>query len=133
MAQKDVIVVVQRDALPKEKENLDILLVSTTGARPVEVYRDIKMVEAVFGPDGPCPNSKVVRKATTLLNQGKTTLATTLVSKFRVGASSRPAPPLRSRPSSPSPSTPARFFSRASPPTRPCGCVSAATTRPWSK
>lgn len=84
MAQKDVIVVVQRDALPKEKENLDILLVSTTGARPVEVYRDIEMVKAVFGPDGPCPNSKVVRKATTLLNQGKTTLADTLVSKFKI-------------------------------------------------
>lgn len=48
-------------------------------------------------------------------------------------ASSRPAPLLRSRPSSPSPLTPARFFSRASPPTRPCGCVSAAMTRPWSK
>ena len=84
MAQKDVIVVVQRDALPKEKENLDILLVSTTGAHPVEVYRDIEMVKAVFGPDGPCPNSKVVRKATTLLNQGKTTLADTLVSKFKI-------------------------------------------------
>lgn len=49
MAQKDVIVVVQRDALPKEKENLDILLVSTTGAQPVKVYRDIEMVKAVFG------------------------------------------------------------------------------------
>ena len=59
MAQKDVIVVVQRDALPKEKENLDILLVSTTGARPVEVYRDIEMVKAVFGPDGPDRKSVV--------------------------------------------------------------------------
>ena len=28
---KDVIVVVQRDALPNEKESLDILIVSTTG------------------------------------------------------------------------------------------------------
>ena len=78
MAQKDVIVVVQRDALPKEKENLDILLVSTTGAQPVKVYRDIEMVKAVFGPDGPCPNSKVVRKATTLLNQGKIVVGGTL-------------------------------------------------------
>jgi len=84
MAEKDVIVVVQRDALPKEKENLDILLVSTTGARPVEVYRDIEVVKSVFGPDGPKPNAKIVRKATTLLNQGKTTLATTLVSKFKI-------------------------------------------------
>ena len=81
---KDVIVVVQRDALPNEKENLDILLVSTTGKYPVAVYRDIPSVEAVYGPNGPCPNSKVVRKAITLLNQGKTTLAETLVSKFKI-------------------------------------------------
>ncbi len=53
---KDVIVVVQRDALPNEKENLDILLVSTTGKYPVKVYRDVPSVEAVYGPDGPCPN-----------------------------------------------------------------------------
>jgi len=81
---KDVIVVVQRDALPKEKENLDILLVSTTGEQPVNVYRDVDSVKAVFGPDGPTPNAKIVRKATTLLNQGKTTLADTLVSKFKI-------------------------------------------------
>jgi hypothetical protein len=81
---KDVIVVVQRDALPRQKESLDILLVSTTGAYPVNVYRDIPSVEAVYGPDGPCPNSKIVRKATTLLNQGKTTLADSLVGKFKI-------------------------------------------------
>lgn len=81
---KDVIVVVQRDALPNESESLDILLVSTTGAYPVDTYRDIESVEAVYGPDGPCPNAKVVRKAATLLNQGKTTLAETLVSKFKI-------------------------------------------------
>ena len=81
---KDVIVVVQRDALPTEKESLDILLVSTTGAYPVDTYRDAESVKAVFGPDGPCPNAKVVRKATTLLNQGKTTLAESLVDKFKI-------------------------------------------------
>lgn len=81
---KDVIVVVQRDALPTEKESLDILLVSTTGAYPVDTYRDVASVEAVYGPDGPCPNAKVVRKATTLLNQGKTTLAESLVDKFKI-------------------------------------------------
>lgn len=81
---KDVIVVVQRDALPTEKESLDILLVSTTGEYPVNTYRDLASVEAVFGPDGPCPNSKIVRKVTTLLNQGKTTLADTLISKFKI-------------------------------------------------
>lgn len=88
---KDVIVVVQRDALPKQKESLDILLVSTTGAYPVGVYRDIASVEAIYGPDGPCPNAKIVRKATTLLNQGKTTLATTLVSKFKIVSFEPPA------------------------------------------
>lgn len=88
---KDVIVVVQRDALPKDKESLDILLVSTTGAYPVDTYRDIPSVEAVFGPDGPCPNAKVVRKATTLLNQGKTTLAETLVNKFKIVSFEPPA------------------------------------------
>lgn len=81
---KDVIVVVQRDALPKEKESLDILLVSTTGRQKVQVYRDIESVRSVFGPDGPTPNAKVVRKAATLLNQGKTTLADTLVTKFKI-------------------------------------------------
>ena len=88
---KDVIVVVQRDALPKQKESLDILLVSTTGTYPVGVYRDIASVEAVYGPDGPCPNAKVVRKATTLLNQGKTTLATSLVTKFKIVSFEPPA------------------------------------------
>ncbi len=81
---KDVIVVVQRDTLPSEKESLDILLVSTTGAYPVGTYRDIQSVEEVYGPKGPCPNSKIVRKASTLLNQGKTTLAETLVNKFKI-------------------------------------------------
>ncbi len=97
---KDVIVVVQRDALPKEKESLDILLISTTGEQPVKVYRDVDSVKAVFGDDGPTPNSKIVRKATTLMNQGKTTLADTLVSKFKIVGF---APP------SASPSRPAVF------------------------
>ena len=81
---KDVIVVVQRDALPSNKESLDILLVSTTGAYPVGTYRDVESVEAVFGDDGPTPNAKIVRKVKTLLNQGKTTLADTLINKFKI-------------------------------------------------
>lgn len=84
MASRDVIVVVQRDALPKTKETLDILLVSTTGAVPVATYRDKDVVEAVFGKDGPHPNAKILRKAITLFNQGKTTLAETLVSKIKI-------------------------------------------------
>lgn len=98
---KDVIVVVQRDALPNDKESLDILLVSTTGAYPVGTYRDVASVEAVYGPDGPCPNAKIVRKATTLLNQGKTTLAETLVGKFKI---------VSFEPPSASPATPATFI-----------------------
>ena len=94
---KDVIVVVQRDAMPKEKENLDILLISTTGVQPVKVYRDVPTVEAVFGENGTTPNAKIVRKVTTLLNQGKTTLADTLTSKFKIVGfappSARPATP----------------------------------------
>ena len=43
---KDVIVVVQRDALPTTKESLDILLISTTGAQPVGVYRDVEIGRA---------------------------------------------------------------------------------------
>ena len=81
---KDVIVVVQRSALPTTKESLDILLISTTGAQPVAVYRDVESVKAVFGEDGKTPNAKIVRKAATLMNQGKTTLAETLVNKFKI-------------------------------------------------
>lgn len=99
MAAKDVIVVVQRDAMPKEKENLDILFISTTGAQPVKVYRDVPTVEAVFGEKGTTPNAKIVRKVTTLLNQGKTTLAETLTSKFKIVGfeppSARPALPAK--------------------------------------
>jgi hypothetical protein len=97
---RDVIVVVQRDALPTEKESLDILLVSTTGEYPVGTYRDVASVEAVYGPDGPCPNAKIVRKATTLLNQGKTTLAETLLDKFKI---------VSFEPPSSSPALPATF------------------------
>ena len=89
---KDVIVVVLRDSLPTEKEGLDILLVSTTGVQQVATYRDIESVEAVYGPDGATPNAKIVRKARTLLNQGKTTLADGLVSKFKIVGLETPTP-----------------------------------------
>ena len=117
---KDVIVVVQRDALPKEKESLDILLVSTTGAQPVQVYRDVESVEMVYGDDGPTPNAKVVRKAKTLTNQGKTTLADTLVGKFKVVGFEPPAVPPRSPPRSSS-TSPIWSLPRPSPLRRPCG------------
>lgn len=91
MAAKDVIVVVQRDALPTEKETLDILLISTIGAYPVKLYRDIESVEAVFGENGAMPNSKIVRKARTLFNQGKTTLAEDLVDRVKIVGLDTPA------------------------------------------
>ena len=81
---KDVIVVVQRDALPTEKESLDILLVSTTGSYPVGVYKDIDSVKAVYGPDGPCPNPKIVRKATSLFNQEGTSIAESRINEFKI-------------------------------------------------
>lgn len=81
---KDVIVVVQRDAMLSEKESLDILLVSTAGVYPVKEYRDIKSVEEVYGVNGVCPNPKIFRKAVTLLNQSKTTLASTSINKFKI-------------------------------------------------
>lgn len=90
---KDVIVVVQRDALPSEKESLDILLVSTAGEYAVDTYRDVASVEAVYGENGACPNAKVVRKATTLFNQGKTSLADTLISKLKIVSFAEPSTP----------------------------------------
>ena len=129
---KDVIVVVKRDALPTTKESLDILLISTTGAQPVGVYRDVESVKAVYGDDGKTPNSKIVRKATTLMNQGKTTLAETLVSS-RSWASSRPLhPPLSPLPSLLISTTMcSRLMLR--PQGRSSMCGSAAMTRPWSR
>jgi len=88
---KDVIVVVKRDALPTTKESLDILLISTTGAQPVGVYRDVESVKAVYGDDGKTPNSKIVRKATTLMNQGK--LSTGMMERPPTRRSSARRPP----------------------------------------
>ena len=51
---KDVVVVVQRDALPTEKESLDLLLISTTGDYPVGLYRDVESIEQVYGEEGLC-------------------------------------------------------------------------------
>ena len=124
---KDVIVVVQRDAMPKEKENLDILLISTTGAQPVKVYRDVPTVEAAFGEKGATPNAKIVRKVTTLLNQGKTTLADTLTSKFKIVGFEPPSARPSSFSTSPRRTSPSRL-----PPARACGSKSAGMTRLWS-
>ena len=42
---KDVIVVVDIDAKPAGTESLDILLVSTEGAKGVATYRDLEVIK----------------------------------------------------------------------------------------
>lgn len=42
---KDVVVVVNIDAKPSGTENLDILLLSTEGAKDVAVYRDLDVIK----------------------------------------------------------------------------------------
>ena len=46
---KDVVVVVNIDAKPSGTENLDILLLSTEGAKDVAVYRDLDVIK-----EAPC-------------------------------------------------------------------------------
>lgn len=45
---KDVVVVVNIDAKPSGTENLDILLLSTEGAKDVAVYRDLNVIKEAF-------------------------------------------------------------------------------------
>lgn len=45
---KDVVVVVNIDAKPSGTENLDILLLSTEGAKDVAVYRDLDVIKEAF-------------------------------------------------------------------------------------
>ena len=75
---KDVIVVVDIDAKPAGTESLDILLVSTEGAKDVATYRDLEVIKTDF------TGKKVATMAEALFNQGKTTLATTLIRKVKI-------------------------------------------------
>ena len=75
---KDVIVVVDIDAKPAGTESLDILLVSTEGAKDVATYRDLEVIKTDF------TGKKVADMAEALFNQGKTTLATTLIRKVKI-------------------------------------------------
>ena len=72
---KDVVVVVNIDAKPSGTENLDILLLSTEGAKDVAVYRDLDVIKEEF------TGKKVAAMAEALFEQGKTTLAETLIRK----------------------------------------------------
>lgn len=84
---KDVIVVVSTDAKPTGKESLDILLISTEGAKECKVYRDLSAIEADF------KGKKVAKMAAALFNQGKTTLAETLIRKVKIIGLEAPTTP----------------------------------------
>lgn len=80
---KDVIVVVDIDAKPKPSEALDILLISTAGAKDVATYRSLDEVLAAFPAAGGV-NQRIYNKCAALFNQGKTTLADTLIRKVKI-------------------------------------------------
>lgn len=80
---KDVIVVVNIDAKPKASEALDILLVSTAGAKDIATYRSLDEVRAAF-PDAGGQPQRIYRKCAAMFNQGKTTLAETLIRKVKI-------------------------------------------------
>ncbi len=75
---KSVIVAVSTDAKPNGSDSLDILLVSTEGAKECAVYRDLEVIKKDF------PDKKVASMAAALFNQGKTTLADTLIRKVKI-------------------------------------------------
>ena len=80
---KDVVVVVNIDAKPSGTENLDILLLSTEGAKDVAVYRDLDVIKEAF------TGKKVAAMAEALFEQGKTTLAETLIRKVKIAVCPR--------------------------------------------
>lgn len=85
---KDVIVVVNIDAKPKASEALDILVLSTAGAKDIKTYRSLEEVATDFPNSG--DTQKTYRKVEALFNQGKTTLAETLIRKVKVGGIAAP-------------------------------------------
>jgi len=86
---KDVIVVVDIDAKPKASEALDILLVSTAGVKAIETYRSLDEVLAAF-PAAGGTNQRIYNKCAALFNQGKTTLADTLIRKVKIAGVAAP-------------------------------------------
>lgn len=75
---KDVVVVVDIDAKRDGTESLDILLVSTEGAKDVATYRDLDKIKEAF------PDKKVAAMADAMFTQGKTSLADTLIRKVKI-------------------------------------------------
>ncbi|MEA4901855.1 DUF3383 family protein [Desulfitobacterium sp.] len=80
---KDVIVVVNIDAKPRASEALDILLISTAGAKDIATYRSLDEVRAAF-PDVAGKPQRIYNKCAAMFNQGKTTLAETLIRKVKI-------------------------------------------------
>ena len=75
---KDVVVVVRLDDKPKEAQGLNILLVSTEAAKPLKTYRSLEEIAVDF-------SGKTVEKmAQALFDQGKTTLADSLIRKVKI-------------------------------------------------
>lgn len=84
---KDVVVVVNIDAKPTGTESLDILLISTEGAADCKVYRDLEVINKDF------KDKKVAAMAAAMFNQGKTTLAETLIRKIKIVGFAAPEDP----------------------------------------
>lgn len=84
---KDVIVVVNIDAKPTGTESLDILLISTEGKKDCKVYRDLEVIKTDYA------NKAVTSMADAMFNQGKTTLADTLIRKIKIVGFEAPETP----------------------------------------
>jgi len=89
---RDVISYVSLDTKPKESDSLDVLIIDTTGARPVKLYRDLTVIKGDF-PDVGGEPSKIYRKAAQLFNQGKTTMAESLYRKVKIVGFAAPEDP----------------------------------------
>ncbi|OPZ65892.1 MAG: hypothetical protein BWY85_00251 [Firmicutes bacterium ADurb.Bin506] len=86
---KDIIVVVDIDAKPRASEALDILILSTAGAKDIKTYRSLDEVAADYPNSG--TTQKTYRKVQAMFDQGKTTLAETLIRKVRIAGVAAPA------------------------------------------
>lgn len=85
---KDVIVVVNLDAKPNPSEALDILILSTAGAKDPAIYRSLEEVAEDYPNSG--TTAKIYRKVSALFEQGKTTLADTLIRKVKIAGIATP-------------------------------------------
>ena len=85
---KDVIVVVNLDAKPNPSEALDILILSTAGAKDPAIYRSLEEVAEDYPNSG--TTAKIYRKVSALFEQGKTTLADTLIRKVKIAGIAPP-------------------------------------------